>query len=89
METINKELEELRHRIKEFEEDRYCPNGCVEYQLDKLEMYKQYFSEISDSVTLITSLLQMNPNFEKSTTYAELDKIQKICMTAADGSKWI
>lgn len=86
---IDKDLEQLKSRLKEFEEDRYCPNGCIEYQLDKIELYKQYFGEISESATLISCVLQMNPEFKDSTISRELDKVQRICSTAVDGSKWI
>lgn len=81
--------EQLCKRLKEYEEDRYCPTGCIEYQLDKIEMYKQYFSEINESVLLIKSVMELNPLMRKTQYYKELEKIQLICKTAVDGSKWI
>ena len=84
-----KTYEQICERLKEFEEDRYCPNGCIEYQLDKIEMYKQYFGEIKESVTLLMSSLEFNPKAKETQHYKELQKIQLICKTAVDGSKWI
>ena len=76
-------------RLKEFEDDRYCPNGCVEYQLDKIEIYKDYFGEINESAVLMKSIMELNPVLKDSQMYKELEKIQLICATAVDGSKWI
>ena len=91
METLNpkKEIAELKERIKLFEEDRYCPNGCVEYQLDKIARYKEYFGEINESINLILSALQINPKTKNSRIYKELEKIKLICLAAVNGSKWI
>lgn len=85
----DKLIQELRERVKAFEEDRYCPDGCIEYQLEKIELYKQYFGEINESITLLLSMLDLRPELKDTQFHRELEKMQLICLTAVDGSKWL
>ena len=79
---------ELQKRLKAFEEDRYCPNGCVEYQLDKINMYKEYFGEIREHLIMFKSMYLMDVDKNG----AKLDSINymiEICNTALNGSRWV
>lgn len=81
------DTKELQRKLKAFEEDRYCPNGCVEYQLDKINRYKEYFGEIKEGLIILKSLYT---DTEKHG--AKLDSINymiEICSAALNGSKWV
>ena len=88
METKDGKIRLLEERIRAFEEDRYCSDGCVEYQLDKINLYKQYFAQIKEFAILVKSSLIARgakcPNLIK-----QLDFILNICEAACDGTRWI
>ena len=88
MTVEDSKLRVLQERIKAFEEDRYCPDGCVEYQLDKINLYKQYFAQIKEFAILVkSSLLARGTNCP--TLIKQLDFVVNICDAACDGTRWI
>ena len=90
MQLLDKDtqIEQLKARIKEFEEDRFCSGGCALYQFDKLDMFKTMFIDIKEAAVMIKSAMIILPLFKESYMITLLNKIIETCNIALDGSKW-
>ena len=80
-------IKNLEEQLNAFKDDRYCPHGCVEYQLDKISRFKEYFGEIREGLIVLKSIY---PNETKNKV--KLESIQymiEICNAALNGSRWV
>lgn len=75
-------------RVQEFEEDRYCQGGCVVYQLDKLNAFKEYFKDIRDGIVLVKAYCTVNDKFQSSVIFETLDRLHDQCTKALNGKLW-
>lgn len=87
--NLNKDaiIKNLEEQLNAYKDDRYCPHGCVEYQLDKISRFKEYFGEIREGLIILKS---MYPNELRNKV--KLESIQymiEICNAALNGSKWV
>lgn len=79
-------IQQLQHKVKQYQEDRFCQGGCCVYQYDKINKYKEYFSNIKENAIQIKSFLYALD--KDSITIQLIQTIQDICDCALDGTKW-
>ena len=88
LEEAIKKVHLMEKRVNDFEEDRFCQGGCVVYQLDKLNTFKEYFKDIRDGIVLVKAYCTVNDKFQSSVIFETLDRLHDQCTKALNGKQW-
>lgn len=88
LEEAIKKMHTFEKRVQDFEEDRFCQGGCVVYQFDKLNAFKDYFKDIRDGLVLLKACCTVNDKFQTSVIFETIDRLHDQCTKALNGKEW-
>ena len=87
LEEAIKKMHACEKRVQEFEEDRFCQGGCVVYQLDKINRFKEYFKDIKDGLIQIKAFCSVTDRFQHSCIFDVIDRLHEECDKALGGKE--
>ena len=87
-EELQQHVRQLEERIIQYQEDRFCPGGCMAYQYGKLSKFRQFFKDILDDANIVESFLCAFGVSSKRGVISALEDIKEQCEAAISGDLW-